>query len=405
MTTINDSFSLPCGAVLVNRMAKAALTERLAKPNHLPNEKHFRLYETWASGGAGMLLSGNIIVDKRYLEASGNVVIEKNTAAALFKEWTQKVTKTNTHFWAQLGHAGRQSTIFATLKPVSASTVKLKKVGLFAKPRALTLAEIEEVESRFVHAAKFCQQVGFTGIQFHAAHGYLLSQFLSPRTNKRTDNYGGSLENRARLLLDIVAKARKAVGKDFPISVKLNSADFQRGGFDEEDALKVIKSLEERGIDLLEISGGTYEDVTFFTQKGIKQSTKDREAYFLDFAKKVRATSSLPIMVTGGFRTLSFCNKVLAQKELDIIGFGRPFLLHDDFAKEFLAGTLARVEEPSIKSILSMYYDFTVAGYYDYQILQIAEGKKIALNYPGWQALIRMTKNEFWKGVKNRMYG
>jgi len=146
MTTINDSFVLPCGAELPNRMAKAALTERIAQPTHLPNEKHFRLYETWASGGAGMLLSGNIIVDKRYLEASGNVVIEKNTVEQPFKEWTKKVTKTNTHFWAQIGHAGRQSTIFSTLKPVSASNIKLKKVGLFAKPRALTLSEIEEVD-------------------------------------------------------------------------------------------------------------------------------------------------------------------------------------------------------------------------------------------------------------------
>ena len=385
-------------------MAKAALTERLGDTSHLPNKKHLQLYETWAKGGAAMLLSGNILIDERYLEAGGNVVAHALSPEEPFKKWTKVVTQTNTHFWAQLNHAGRQASIFSTTKPVSASDVQLKKNGLFAKPRPLTELEIEEVINRFVKTAFFCRRVGFTGVQFHAAHGYLLSQFLSPKTNKRTDKWGGSIENRARLLLMIVNQTRKVVGHEFPISVKLNSADFQRGGFDENDALYVIKELENSGLDLLEISGGTYEDVTFFTQKGLKQSTKEREAYFLDFAKTVRTSCQIPIMVTGGFRTLAFCNKVLENKELDIVGFGRPFLLHDNFAAGFLDGSLEKVEDPIIKTSLKAYYDIGVAGFYDYQIEQIATGKKIDLKYSGNKGLLRFTKNELWKGIKNRVH-
>lgn len=403
MAELNQPFTLPCGEILNNRMAKAALTERLADPSHLPNEKHIKLYETWAKGGAGLLLSGNILIDERYLEAAGNVVAHSLSPEEPFKKWTKTVTDTDMHFWAQINHAGRQSTIFSTLNPVSASDVQLKKMGLFAKPRPLTEPEIEEIIDRFVNTAAFCRRVGFTGVQFHAAHGYLLSQFLSPKTNLRTDKWGGTITNRARLLLTVVEKTRNAVGHEFPISVKLNSADFQRGGFNEEDALWVIKELEKRGVDLLEISGGTYEEVTFFTKKGIKQSTKEREAYFLDFAKSVRAKSAIPIMVTGGFRTLDFCNKVLKNKELDIVGFGRPFLLHDDFAAGFLDGSLKKVEDPNIKSPIKSYFDYAVAGFYDYQIERLATGKNIDLNYSGLRAIGRMTKNEMWKGLKNKI--
>ncbi|MEM1124049.1 MAG: NADH:flavin oxidoreductase/NADH oxidase family protein [Bacteroidota bacterium] len=402
MSAINQPFTLPCGETLNNRIAKAALTEKLADPSHLPNEKHLQLYKTWAKGGAGLLISGNILVDERYLESAGNVVAHALSPEDPFKKWTKAVTDTDTHFWAQLNHAGRQSTIFSTLKPVSASDVQLKKMGLFAKPRPLTEPEIEEVIQRFVNTAVFCRRVGFTGVQFHAAHGYLLNQFLSPKTNLRTDQWGGAIENRAKLLLTIVERARKALGHEFPISVKLNSADFQRGGFDEADALFVIKELAERGIDLLEVSGGTYEEVTFFTQKGIKQSTKEREAYFLDFAKRVRAQSNIPIMVTGGFRTLGFCNKVLENKELDIIGFGRPFLLNENFAAGFLDGSLKKVAEPTIKSPIKAYYDAAVLGFYEYQISRIATGQPLNLKYSGIKAILRTTKNELWKGLKNK---
>jgi len=403
MAIINQPFTLPCGTTLRNRVAKAALTERLADASHLPNQQHLTLYTHWAKGGAAMLLSGNIMIDERYLESAGNVALHALSPEDPFKNWTKVVTDQNNEFWAQLNHPGRQATIFSTLQPVSASDVKLKKNGLFAKPRPLKESEIEEIIQRFINAAGFCRRVGFTGVQFHAAHGYLFNQFLSPRTNKRTDQWGGDIENRSRLLFRVVEGARKLVGNEFPLSVKLNSADFQRGGFEEEDAIYVIKELEKRGLDLIEISGGTYERVAFFTQENKKESTKKREAYFLDFAKEVRKSSQIPLMVTGGFRTLDFCNEVLEAEELDVIGFGRPFLLHEQFPCGFLDGTFPVVEDPLIKSPFEVYFDMAVAGFYDYQIARLATGKRLRLDYPGWKAIGRMSKNEFWNGIKNRI--
>ena len=280
--SINSPFTLPCGSEIKNRIIKAAMTERLAHADHLPNQYHLRLYDHWAKNGAAILISGNILVDRRYLESTGNIVIEANTDKTPFQEWTSLVNDQDCQLWAQLSHAGRQSSRFATRQPVSASAVQLNKMGLFAKPRQLSDVEVTDVIDRFVHAAQFCRECGFQGVQFHGAHGYLISQFLSPHTNVRTDRWGGSLENRARLLYEIIERTRRKVGSSFPISVKINSADFQRGGFDDMDSEIVIKGLEERGVDLVEISGGTYEQSAMMGI-GMKESTRSREAYFLDF--------------------------------------------------------------------------------------------------------------------------
>ena len=401
---INTPFSLPCGAVLSNRVAKAALTERLAKSDHLPHDGHIRLYDHWARHQAGMLLSGNILVDQRYLESTGNVVIEEHTKPDRFKEWTTAVNRDRLHFWAQLSHAGRQSSRFSTTRPVSASDVQLKKMGLFAKPVALTESGVLDVKKRFLHAAQFCKEVGFTGVQFHAAHGYLLSQFLSPRTNRRTDQWGGSIANRARLLLDIIQESRKLLGKEFPISVKLNSADFQRGGFDEADAKIVIKGLEERGLDLLEISGGTYERSAMMGV-GMKESTRSREAYFLDFASEIRKETKLPLMVTGGFRTLSVCEEALEKDELDIVGFGRPFLSVADFPQGFLNRTLEQVVDPKVPVLDKNNADAAEAGYYDLQIKRLAQGKELKRQYSALRVGMHIPKIEMMQGLANRIWG
>ena len=400
---INTPFTLPCGAILANRVAKAALTERLAKSNHLPNALHQTLYDHWADYGAGLLISGNILVDKRYLESTGNIVIEHYTKEEPFKKWIAAITQKGNHFWAQLSHAGRQSSIFSTRKPVSASDIQLKKMGLFAKPKALSGEGIEDVIQRFVFAASFCQRVGFTGVQFHAAHGYLISQFLSPKTNKRTDEWGGTIENRARLLFDVIDKTRKEVGNDYPISVKLNSADFQRGGFNEEDSKYVIKGLEERGIDLLEISGGTYEKSAMFGE-GLKQSTKRREAYFIDFAKEVKGICNTPIMVTGGFRSLDFCNDALKNGELDIVGFGRPFLIREDFPMGFIEGKYQKVNDPKISILDKNNADAAEAGFYDLQIKNLAKNKGLDHNYSGLRLAGHIGLLEMRQGLRNWLF-
>lgn len=357
--TLGSSLELPCGAVLPNRIAKAAMTEGLATPDGRPTPELERLYGIWSDGGAGILLSGNIIVDKDHLERPGNVVIEREPDAdmkARLASWARAATRCGNHFWAQISHGGRQTQKLVNPHPKSSSDVQLALPGgQFAKPTPLTREEIADLVNRWAVAARACKEAGFTGVQVHGAHGYLISQFLSPRVNLRSDEYGGSLENRARFLLEIVRAVRDAVGPTFPISVKLNSADFQKGGFDFGDSLKVVQWLEAASVDLIEISGGTYEQPRLLGIEGqeaveaqnVAPSTAAREAYFVDFAKAMQAEVSVPLMVTGGFRTRAAMEEALASGATDVIGIGRPMCVDTDAPAQLLAGAerLARYED------------------------------------------------------------
>ncbi|APG62220.1 NADH:flavin oxidoreductase [Sphingorhabdus lutea] len=353
MVALNDNISLPCGAVVKNRLAKAAMTEGLADIYGAPTPELERLYRIWAHGGAGLLLSGNVQIDADHLERAGNVIIPEKPNAdyiSVMQKWTSAGAANGAHIWAQISHAGRQTMKTINPAPLAPSAVKLSLPGgQFAMPRAMSLQEVQALPARFANAAAICKKGGFTGVQIHAAHGYLLSQFLSPHSNKRSDIYGGSLENRARLLLDVVAAVRGAVGKDFPISVKLNSADFQRGGFAFTDSLTVAKWLEKSGIDLIEISGGTYEQPKLLGLEGmeaeeeqhIAASTIAREAYFVDFAIEMRKQLSIPLMVTGGFRSKAAMESALNQGGVDIIGIGRPMCVEPDGPQKLLNGAAA----------------------------------------------------------------
>ena len=357
--SLSNPLPLPCGAVLPNRLSKAAMTEGMASPDGVPTEELERLYGLWSDGGAGMLLSGNIQIDRDHLERPGNVVIDgpaSDAMLAALQSWAQAATRNGNHFWAQISHAGRQTQSNVNKHPKAPSAVKLGLPGgQFGEPVALTGNEIEILVDRFALAAKTCQAAGFTGAQIHAAHGYLLSSFLSPRANQRTDEYGGSLENRARFLLAVVAKMRAAVGPDFPISVKLNSADFQKGGFNFDDSLQVLKWLEEASVDLVEISGGTYEQPALMGADGIEEkeqqnlapSTKAREAYFVDFAKAMQEAVTVPLMVTGGFRTRAAMESALESGAADLIGLGRPMCVMTDAPKQLMEGleALPRYED------------------------------------------------------------
>lgn len=347
---LGSPLTLPCGATLPNRIAKAAMTEGLATSNGVPTDELERLYGLWSDGGAGMLLSGNIQVDHDHLERPGNVVIhgEPNAElAAKLTSWARAATRNRNHFWAQLSHGGRQTQAAVNPHPKAPSAVKLGLPGgQFGEPIALTVEEIHDIRDRFAIAAKAVKEAGFTGVQVHGAHGYLLSSFLSPRANQRDDIYGGSLENRARFLLETVAAVREAVGDDFPISVKLNSADFQRGGFQFEESLQVAQWLADAGIDLLEISGGNYEQPKLLGVEGMESeetqnvapSTARREAYFVDFALAMQEKVSVPLMVTGGFRSRAAMDYALESGAADIIGIGRPFCHMPGAANQLFAG-------------------------------------------------------------------
>jgi 2,4-dienoyl-CoA reductase-like NADH-dependent reductase (Old Yellow Enzyme family) len=348
--SLASPLTLPCGSVVPNRLVKAAMTEGLATMQGVPTPELERLYGLWSDGGAGVLLSGNIQVDSNHLEQPGNVIIDGEPGKELRRalaSWAAVATRGGNHFWAQISHAGRQTPKTINPNPGAPSAVKLEiPGGQFGDPDELRELEIRDIVRRFGVAAKACKEAGFTGVQIHSAHGYLLSEFLSPRTNRRTDRYGGELRNRARVLLNALKTIRKEVGPEFPVAVKLNSADFQQGGFAFEDSLQVAQWLEEGGIDLIEISGGTYEQPKLVGIKGmeeeeqqnVKQSTQMREAYFVDFAIAMQEKVSVPLMVTGGFRKRSVIEQAIKSGAADLVGLGRPMCVDTDAPRQLLSG-------------------------------------------------------------------
>jgi len=336
---ITDALTLPCGAVIKNRIGKSAMSENMGSQGFLSNHSFQTLYQRWADGGTGLLITGNVMVDQRALGEAHNVVIEKCINDPSLKLWAEAGKRNDTHVWVQLNHPGKQSPKFLSTLPVAPSAIPLKKPlnRVFNTPRALSEAEIVDIIARFAFAAKVCKENGFTGVQIHGAHGYLVSQFLSPTHNQRTDKWGGSIENRMRFVSEIYEAIREAVGPHFPVSIKLNSADFQKGGFSKADSMAVVKHLSGLGMDLIEISGGTYE-TPVMTGTHVKESTKAREAYFLDYCEEVRKTVTSPLMLTGGFRSSKGMNDALAAGVCDMVGIARSLALNPDFSNELLSG-------------------------------------------------------------------
>lgn len=349
MTALADPLTLPCGAVLPNRLAKSAMTEGLADPHNRATEGHVRLYRRWSHGGAGLHITGNVQIDRRHLERPANVLFDGGrdpTAMARLRDWAKAGTEGGNHLWVQINHAGRQTPKTINPAPDAPSPVPVGLPGKqFGMPVALTGAAIRGLIARFADAAAQAREAGFTGAQIHAAHGYLLSSFLSPLANRREDEWGGSIENRARFLVEAVKATRAAVGADFPVSVKLNSADFQRGGFAVDESVEVARWLEAAGVDLIELSGGSYEQPRMMGSEGleppvgVRASTAAREAYFLDEAARMRAALTVPLMVTGGFRTRAGMDAALAGGDVDVIGLARPLCTDPEAPAELLAGT------------------------------------------------------------------
>ena len=222
---------LPCGGTLPNRLAKAAMTEGLADMAMRATERHAQLYRRWSEGGAGLSITGNVMVDRRYLERPGNVAIDLSYPSSVdalarrrLREWAEAGTVAGNHLWMQISHAGRQTPRYVASRPVGASDVRLDLLGNYARPRALSEREILDIVRGFAQAAAIARECGFTGVQVHAAHGYLISSFLSPVTNRRTGAWGGSLPNRARLLLETVTAVRRAVGDEVVVTWQIGDA-------------------------------------------------------------------------------------------------------------------------------------------------------------------------------------
>ncbi|QJI37122.1 NADH:flavin oxidoreductase/NADH oxidase family protein [Pseudomonas sp. ADAK13] len=334
-----DKLTLPNGSSIPNRIAKAAMEENMADNDHAPSEKLMRLYQAWADGAAGLIITGNVMVDNRAMTGPGGVVLEDDRHLDRFKRWAQVGRSRGAQFWLQINHPGRQMRANLGQKTWAPSAVPLnlgKMSKHFNTPYEMTQNVINEVIQRFARTAQLGELAGFTGVEIHAAHGYLLSQFLSPLTNHRTDEWGGSLENRARLLLEIVKAVRAVVSSRFAVAVKLNSADFQRGGFSTDDALHVVTLLNKLDVDLVELSGGSYEAPAM---QGDSRDgrTLAREAYFLEFAREIRTVAKMPVMVTGGIRRQPVAEKVI-NSEVDMVGIGTALAIDPYLPRDWRIG-------------------------------------------------------------------
>lgn len=366
--SLYEPLVLAGGAEIPNRIAKAAMEENMAEDGQLPGEQLFTLYRTWSNGGAGLLITGNVMVHAEAMTGPAGVVLDVRTPLEPFREWARAAKSGGAKVWMQINHPGRQ--VKAAMPGVAwgPSAVKVragKASRMLAEPTAMTEMQIAETIERFAVTARRAEEAGFDGVEIHAAHGYLLSQFLSPLANQRGDRWGGPLENRARLLLDIVRAVRAAVRPGFTVAVKLNSADFQRGGFDADDARRVIDMLAPLGVDLVELSGGSYESPAMSgraveSDRAADAHTLAREAYFLELARELAATSPLPLMLTGGITRRPVAEEVVASG-VDVVGMGTALAVDPELPNKWRTSNEAKVtlapvkiEDKSIASAAAM---------------------------------------------------
>lgn len=344
-----EPLTLPNGAVLPNRIAKAAMEENLAAEGHLPGELLLGLYRQWAAGGVGMILTGNVMIDHMAMTGPGGVALEAETPLEPFEAWAKAGKSHGAAMWMQINHPGRQVWSAMNGKALAPSAVQVdlgKQSSMMAQPKAMTEDEIQDVIQRFVITTTRAIEAGFDGVQIHAAHGYLLAQFLSPISNKRDDQWGGSLENRARLLYAVVKAVKAALPKHAAVSVKINSADFQRGGFEPEDAEQVVLELAKLGVDLIELSGGSYESPAM-QGRTADGRTLAREAYFLEFAEKIAKVCSVPLMTTGGIRRKPVAEQVL-DAGVSMVGIATALSYQPDLPKQWRDNPNASVVLPEI---------------------------------------------------------
>ena len=308
---------LPCGVILKNRIGKSAMSDSLGDGTGHPTNEQNRLYQRWATGGVAVSIIGEVQATSNYAEKPGNLVLNAASDLAKFRKLAEHGGENNMQLWLQLGHAAALSYV-PTSKPKGPSDLDLP--GLHCV--ALSLDEIHQLPSEFANTAKLAQQAGFGGVQIHAAHGFLLSQFLSPLFNKRSDEYGGTIANRMRLLIETIAQTRSAVGPHFPIAVKLNPSDQLEGGFEEEDALKVVAALDTSSVDLIDISGRAY-----FPGAKSASDGAGRGPYFIEFAKRARKMTTKPLMLTGGFKTQMQAEDAIESDAVDVVGLARALTL------------------------------------------------------------------------------
>ena len=355
-----EPLTLPCGVVLKNRIAKSAMSDSLGDGTGHPTPEQLTLYQKWADGGLAISIVGEVQGNPGFAEKPGNLVLNDTSDHNRFRELATKGGSNGTSFWLQLGHAGAMSYApTSTPKGPSALDLPGLRCGEFTRD------EIADLPNEFARTARMAKEAGFGGVQIHAAHGFLLSQFHSPLFNRRDDEYGGSIENRMRLLLDVVLTVRNAVGEAYPIAIKLNSSDQLLGGLESEDALKVIAALDNTSIDLIDISGGTY-----FPGAKSASDGAGKGPYFIDFARQARKLTTKPLMLTGGFKTLSQATGAVSEGSVDVVGLARAMILEPSLPNKWRKGECA---EPAFPRFASN-PEGGITAWYTMRITEIGQG-------------------------------
>ncbi len=393
---IGQSFELPCGLKLSNRIVKAAMEESLGSGDNQPNEYIYRLYERWAKGSFGLLLTGNVQVDERYPGLMTDLMIPSKDKIDIekWKRYANVCQSHGTPTIVQINHGGRQAfmgkrpyrqpAIAPSPIPISIGDNILAKTlqrVLFGTPQEMTQIQIDEAIQKFVDAAEIMVKAGFAGVEIHGSHGYLVSSFLSPKTNKRKDEYGATPKDRMKFLFRIIDGIRAIVPRTFVVGVKLNSADFSTGGLTEEEAHDQIQWINEHGgFDFVEISGGTYEAPAMagIEYQSRSERTRKREAYFIEFSAKVRRTTTIPLVVTGGFRTRKGMNDAIRSNACDFVGIGRPVCLQFNLPEILLDRNIADEDARALQ--------YNIRGTEIFNLLPIiGVGSSIGTIWHNWQ--------------------
>ncbi len=406
---IVQPLTLPNGAVLRNRVCKAATAEGLATLAQDPSASAIALYRRWGGSGVGVMISGNAHVDRRYVERSTSMVLDAESDLSAFAALANAGQAGGASFWLQLNHAGQQCPGMCTAEPVGPSANAAPFRGTrYAASRALTIGEIEAVVSAFARSAALARQAGFAGVQIHAAHGYLLSSFLSPIENRRVDRYGGSAANRARLLMRVIDAVRNAVGRNYTIALKLNATDFVRGGFDPDAALDLIRRCDASSVDCIEISGGTYRKLYLASEYpglDLARYWAGAPAMFGAFAKRLPRNRRVRVLLTGGITTRRAMTEILTDGDADLIGMARPFCIDPHLYRKLAAGDVD-LSLPHIRlgrgplgprswfKGIRRLNALAVQSWYSEQLPRLAAGEAPDFTMGGFRALQALTQRD-----------
>lgn len=326
---------------LANRFVRSATWEGMADNDGFCTPKLIGLMKRLAEGGVGLIITGLAFVTREGRAAPWQMGAEGDLFLSGLKEMTDTVHRADGKIALQIAHGGCYSATQLTGQEALAPSTH--ESGVIPRCREMTVAEIGQVVAAFGESAALAKKAGYDGVQIHAAHGYLLSQFLSPYFNKRNDAYGGSIENRARIVLETLQSVRQAVGTGFPILIKINSEDFVDGGVTVDEMLRVAALLEQAGIDAIEMSGGTvYASGAYSALRAAALDTPEKEVFYREAAARYKEKIGVPLMLVGGIRSYAVAEKLITDGLADYISLSRPLIREPALINRWKSGDLKK---------------------------------------------------------------